>query len=82
MAEETQAAVAAPKRLGGTLKLIIVGVVAALLGAVGAGAAFFLLGEHPPQAAGADAHADAGEGADGADGEGAEQKKKKKKKQQ
>lgn len=78
MSEDThaEAGAEAPKK-SGKLKVIIIAVVAALIGAVGAGAAFFILGEHPPQAENPDEHAD--EGGDSGDGEKKKKKKKKKK---
>ena len=77
MSEENHAAdgAEAPKK-SGKLKLILVGVGAAVLTAGGLTAAFFMFGEHPPEAEPADEHA---EDTDTADGEKKKKKKKKKK---
>ncbi|MBU3694079.1 MAG: hypothetical protein FGM40_04535 [Rhodocyclaceae bacterium] len=79
MAEENHAAEAAAGAAGkkGLLKLILVAVGASVLTAGGMFGAFMVLGEHPPQAASPDEHADE---ADGGDGQNTEKKKKKKKK--
>jgi flagellar basal body-associated protein FliL len=69
-----QAGSVAPKK-SGNLKVIIIAVIAALIGAGGALAAFFILGEHPPQAQTPEEQAD-----EGSDADGHEDKKKKKKK--